>query len=552
MEPSSSPTSLPLSSSLAPTSPPPVTSTGGPVVRVLSSEQEDLASRPPRPPSRSSISLGRSASRDTVASQAGGAGLQGGGTMEAERGPSPAPPAAGGPGERRTSTTAGGGGVSGVLPGAAFLNPRIPSASSSSPRVGAASPPPTFSVAPTLSSSERPLSAASASYDPFVSPSTASSSSFSPSSVPAPSASPPPTNHPYGYYHGTPAALTTSPRQRNGPVITRVSSAMSPPLPSVSPEPERAVSPPALRGGGQRMSRVPSSPGLPSAAGGAAGRRSSDNLFHPRLSQNALSLSSDELAADLAAGGVLAASQGMQRHRRAGSSSSDLAFGAGAGGAERPESRLSQVGETAVPGAKEIERVRGTDETLDGSEFRAGTIPLPGTVSTAASTIGGAGGFSTKPSTEPLLPLHHSHQRPTSPSSLITAARPVQPHHHHEQDLPFSSLPPRPSSLLANSSLPPFPPPLNPFIHPPLTPLSPPLRVFQSHPGRNRFPLRGYCLTSGDNPVPFLGSLGVAVGAPVGWMVFNAGWWCRNWGGEGGEGVVVVFGFLTAVVWASM
>ncbi|GAA5918535.1 hypothetical protein JCM6882_009760, partial [Rhodosporidiobolus microsporus] len=458
-------------------------SSGGPTVRVLSS-QEDLATRP-RSTSRGSISvgMGRTGSRDSLVGRGGSAGGAGG---AGSTGPTAT---AGGELARATSPTPTGSrpstAVPGVLPSAAFLNPRIPTTS------------PTLShlpSSPTLSDSSHGYSAAT--HRPLSAASTATTGATGATGVALslPLSSPP-----------------TSPRagrqQHQGPIITRVSSAMAPsPASPVPPSPSISSSSAALAADYARSpSTRPTSPP-------AARRTSTDDL--------ALALSPEEVAADLAAGGRLA------QQRR---SSADLVLaGAGAGAGARAESAMSGA--------------YGVGVSAQGQEQRAGEDEQ------------GAARTDFVHPQQQQSPAHHVLDFARSPSSSSAAAA-------FDSEKPFSALPPRPPSsssphLPAHPSAPrptsrAFPAPSSVMLHIPLIPLTPRQRVYALHPGHNRFPSRGRLLSSGDNPLPFVVSCAVAFVLPALWWAFNGDFLWTHLGG-GGKASLFVFAYLVLVMWTSM
>jgi hypothetical protein len=77
------------------------------------------------------------------------------------------------------------------------------------------------------------------------------------------------------------------------------------------------------------------------------------------------------------------------------------------------------------------------------------------------------------------------------------------------------------------------------------------LRNFELHRGAHRFFLGGRLITSRDASWPFLCSLFLAVALPAAFLVFNAEWiWV--WKGAAGKVVVVIFAYLTLVMWSSL
>ena len=176
------------------------------------------------------------------------------------------------------------------------------------------------------------------------------------------------------------------------------------------------------------------------------------------------------------------------------------------------------------------------------------------------------GGFTPKASQDPLISqreLQSSSLPPPVPTIPSSALTPSQSQHQEEQEKPFQSYhspSPAPPAQPAQSHSIPIPI-SQPFIHIPTTPiLSPssrPLKRYELHQGRNRFLFGGRLITSKDNPLPFIGSLGVAIGLPGMWFAFTGrGLWRDDEGAFGGNGggkaVVIVFAYLTLVMWSSM
>lgn len=146
------------------------------------------------------------------------------------------------------------------------------------------------------------------------------------------------------------------------------------------------------------------------------------------------------------------------------------------------------------------------------------------------------------------------------PRPTVPASRPAQQAQSHNAEPPFSSLhvaPPRPStspSPPASTAAPAVVPSRLHHVHPTssTSPRAPrPQRKHVLHPGRNRFLLSGRLLTSGDNPLPLVGSLGVAFALPALWWAFNGRFLWGEWSGAGKAGVFV-FAYLVLVMWSSM
>ncbi|GAA5833655.1 hypothetical protein JCM11251_003195 [Rhodosporidiobolus azoricus] len=410
----------------------------GPTVRVLSSE-EDLASRP-RSTSRSSLLTGRTGSRESFASGGvggrrdgaappiqggarGGAGSATASRSEYARSKTPTSPI---PSGARASN----GALPGVLPSSAFLNPRFSNSPSSPPSSDSS-----LSRHP-----HRPLSAAS------IATTASTFMNVLPISL-SPPTSP-------GSSHGG---------RQQGPIITRVSSAMSP------------STPPPVQ-----------SPSSSSAHPSAAGRPL--RPFPRRISADDLALSPEDVAADLAAGWRLA---------------------------QQRRSSLDLVG---------VEDQRnGANTTMHG----VFVVPVSqGHQSEANPTLSGSQLVRTVDAEKPfsaLYPLPYP-PSPSSPSRPLPTSRPTPA---------------------------PFPLPSSPLLSPPLRVSNPPTRIYPHHPGRNRFFLRGRLISSGDNPLPFLVSLAVAVVLPGLFWAFNGDFLWNELGG-GGKASLFVFAYLVLIMWSSM
>ncbi|GAA6042388.1 hypothetical protein JCM8097_004492 [Rhodosporidiobolus ruineniae] len=532
---SSSQHSLPLSAAPTPrpAAPPAPAPAGGPAVRSLSSA-EDLATRPPaRTASRSSL-IARSASRDAFAAStaAAGAAVEGG-LNEAREGGAGTSSSSSATGIAMGRTTSLGGapgapilgqaGTSGILPPSSFFNPRIPggstyAASSSSSAVeGLASP--------TLTSSDRPMSALS-STDP-LSPSLSSptiSSSASHSTY---------TSQPLPFRH-VPTSPTSPGRERvrNGPVVTRIASAMSPTSPSSPPPLSVSPVPPGAYSDG----RATPQPAPPRAMSPLS------NRSRISLDQD-LALSPEELAADLAAGGALAR-QGLESGHGRRRSSVELASLGGIGGAEggsRPGSRL----DGALAG-REREREPSEASTAPAQHFSSHVLPSihshPHERSTSAASTAEGSKVDFPAASRALSspPLALANAPPLT--SVVLPPRP---------ELPFSALPPRPSTVASRPPPPSTGRPEQVMLHIPLRPLSPRRRNYTLHPGSNRFPCAGRLISSADSPLPFGVALGVAVALPGLWWAFNGAFLWTHLGG-GGKASLFVFVYVVLVMWSSM
>ncbi|GAA5888925.1 hypothetical protein JCM16303_002782 [Sporobolomyces ruberrimus] len=198
--------------------------------------------------------------------------------------------------------------------------------------------------------------------------------------------------------------------------------------------------------------------------------------------------------------------------------------------------------------------------------------------STTASSLktnntGWNGGFTPKASQDPLI-VHPLPDLSSSPPDDV-AGRPNAPTFPDSLARSKAELSqPRTASgtaLSPNRPRPSSPPHLprpaesipvsRPFTTIPSTPiLSPrshePLKRYSLHEGSNRFCLSGLLITSKDNPLPFLASICVAIGLPVLWFAFvGQALWEDSRGqglGTGGKGAVIVFAYLTLVMWSSM
>ncbi|GAA5963173.1 hypothetical protein JCM3765_003634 [Sporobolomyces pararoseus] len=184
------------------------------------------------------------------------------------------------------------------------------------------------------------------------------------------------------------------------------------------------------------------------------------------------------------------------------------------------------------------ERARGRVERGRGIVSSSGNYRSHQRDQTSESSTIWNGGFTPKASQDPLLikPLP-----PPVPSNLT--ADQVMHDNHEEPSItpiykiskPFTEIPSVP--ILSNSK-------------------RIPLKRYQLHSGSNRFFLKGFFITSKDNPLPFLGSLIVAIGLPIIWLIFvGRGIWINNVfgdGGGGGKGVVIVFSYLCLISWSSM
>jgi hypothetical protein len=77
------------------------------------------------------------------------------------------------------------------------------------------------------------------------------------------------------------------------------------------------------------------------------------------------------------------------------------------------------------------------------------------------------------------------------------------------------------------------------------------LRNYELHRGAHRFFLGGRLITSRDASWPFLCSLSLALILPAAFLVFNASWlWV--WRGAAGKVVVVLFAYLTLIMWSNL
>jgi hypothetical protein len=77
------------------------------------------------------------------------------------------------------------------------------------------------------------------------------------------------------------------------------------------------------------------------------------------------------------------------------------------------------------------------------------------------------------------------------------------------------------------------------------------LRNYQLHRGSHRFFLGGRLITSRDASWPFICSLILAFTLPAAFLIFNASWlW--GWKGAGGKVVVVLFAYLSLVMWSCL
>ncbi|GAA5988481.1 hypothetical protein JCM11641_007165 [Rhodosporidiobolus odoratus] len=277
-----------------------------------------------------------------------------------------------------------------------------------------------------------------------------------------------------------------SPQQqrRNGPVITRISSAMSP-----------------------STSQSPTSPALP------------EGRFAPRplppFATADIALSADELAADLATGGTLA---GRTTSRRRESLEHESLAGS------RPASALGgRAGEAS-----------------GGSTYTSGVVPLH-----AAEAASQAPTFTLtgKASQEPLFI-----GRPLSPTA-VNLPRNDSSAERVEREKPFTSLPPRPSTVAPSACH--IPPSSSVLLDIPLRPLSPRVRRYHQHAGRNRFLCGGRLVSSRDNPFPFAVSLTTAVVMPALWWAFNGDFLWKHSGG-GGKASLFIFAYLVLIMWTSM
>lgn len=182
---------------------------------------------------------------------------------------------------------------------------------------------------------------------------------------------------------------------------------------------------------------------------------------------------------------------------------------------------------------------------------------------TTTSTSVWNGGFTPKASRDPLLvkippPTSNSLPPPVHPSPFskpIPIYTTSSHYHRGKNEQPSPSDPPP-----ASASHPHHPnfQISQPFTQIPSIPIlsshKKPLKRYELHQGSNRFFLKGFCLSSKDNFLPFLGSLSVAFGLPVLWIVFvGRGIWVNDlFEGGGGKGVVIVFGYLCLISWSSM
>lgn len=78
-----------------------------------------------------------------------------------------------------------------------------------------------------------------------------------------------------------------------------------------------------------------------------------------------------------------------------------------------------------------------------------------------------------------------------------------------------------------------------------------PIRNYQRHPGSNHFFLSGRILSSKDNHVPFILSLGLAILMPILFFAFSGPFMWDNLGG-GGKASIFIFLYLCLVMWTSM
>ncbi|GAA5827179.1 hypothetical protein JCM5353_001017 [Sporobolomyces roseus] len=180
------------------------------------------------------------------------------------------------------------------------------------------------------------------------------------------------------------------------------------------------------------------------------------------------------------------------------------------------------------------------------------------------------GGFTPKASQDPLISQREIPSLPSPPPQPIPSSSFSPSYSQPPEEKPFqsyhASLTPHPDAAtqpIQSQSQSQFHsiPISHPFIQIPITPIidpksSRPLKRHKLHQGRNRFLFGGRLVTSKDNPLPFIGSLGVALLLPGLWFAFvGSGLWedSEAFGGNGGgKGVVIVFAYLTLIMWSSM
>lgn len=80
------------------------------------------------------------------------------------------------------------------------------------------------------------------------------------------------------------------------------------------------------------------------------------------------------------------------------------------------------------------------------------------------------------------------------------------------------------------------------------------MRVYKLHKGDNKFYARGHVLTSVEPIWPFLATITVGFGLPIGFLVFNASWLWQDFHPNNGAGkaVVVLFAYFSAMMVTNM